>query len=78
MNEEKIKLIWDLRSIDAKEVAEHHVKHVTEYIESKGLKATTVFCEEIFAHYYIVYILTTKNHMIQIRDDLKPQRGEYV
>ncbi len=78
MSEEKIKLIWDLRSIDAKEVAEHHVKHVTEYIASKGLKNTTVFCEEIFPHYYMAYILTTKNNMIQIRDDLKPHRGEYV
>ncbi len=78
MSEEEIKLIWDLRSIDAKEIAEHHVKHVTEYIESKELKKTTVFCEEIFAHYYIVCVLTTKNNMIQIRDELKPNRGEYV
>ena len=78
MSDEKIKLIWDLRSIDAKEVAEHHVKHITEYIESKGLKNTTAACEEIFQHYYVAYIITTKNHMIQIRDDLKPNRGEYI
>lgn len=76
--EEKIKLIWDIRSIDAKEVATHHVKHVNEYIEAKGLEETTADCTEIFPHYYVAYILTTKKHMIQIRDDLKPQRGEYV
>ena len=64
MSDEKIKLIWDLRSIDAKEVAEHHVKHVIEYIETKKLKNTTVSCEEIFQHYYVVYMLTTKNHII--------------
>ena len=78
MSDERIKLIWDLRSIDAKKVAEHHVKHVTEYIESKGLEKTTAHCEEVFSHYYVAYILTTKNYMIQIRDDLKPHRGEYV
>ena len=78
MSQEKIKLIWDLRSIDAKEVAEHHVKHVREYIELKGIENTTADCTEIFPHYYIAYILTTKKYMIQLRDDLKPNRGEYV
>lgn len=76
--DEKIKLIWDIRSIDAKEVAEHHVKHVNEYIESKGLENTTAEFVEIFPHYYQAYILTTKKYMVQLRDDLKPQRGEYV
>lgn len=78
MSDEKIKLIWDLRSIDAKEVAEHHIKHVQEYLAAKNIKDATVDCEEIFPHYYVAYILTTKKHMIQLRDDLKPHRGEYV
>lgn len=78
MSDEKIKLIWDLRSIDAKEVAEHHVKHVNEYIKSKGLKDTTASCEEVFPHYYVAFIITSKKNMIQLRDDLKPHRGEYV
>lgn len=78
MSNEQIKLIWDLRSIDAKEVAEHHVKHVEEYITAKGLENTTAHCNEIFPHYYIAYVLTTKKNMIQLRDDLKPHRGEYV
>lgn len=78
MSDERIKLIWDLRSIDAKEVAEHHVKHVNEYIAAKGIEDTTAGCEEIFPHYYVAYILSSKKYMIQLRDDLKPHRGEYV
>lgn len=78
MGDEKIKLIWDMRSIDAKEVAEHHAKHLNEYIQSKNIENTTVDCTEIFPHYYVVFILTTKNYMIQLRDDLKPHRGEYI
>ncbi|MBL56239.1 MAG: hypothetical protein CMP61_03530 [Flavobacteriales bacterium] len=78
MSEERIKLIWDLRSIDAKEVAEHHVKHLREYIASKDLVDTTADCTEIFPHYYVAFILTSKEYMIQLRDDLKPHRGEYV
>lgn len=78
MSDEKIKLIWDLRSIDAKEVAEHHVKHVNEYIEKKGIENTSAACTEVFPHYYVAYIITTKKYMIQLRDDLKPHRGEYV
>ena len=75
---EKIKLIWDIRSIDAKEAAEHHVKHLNEYIAEKSIENSSAGCTEIFPHYYVAYILTTKNYMIQLRDDLKPNRGEYV
>ncbi len=78
MSDERIKLIWDLRSIDAKEVAEHHVKHVNAYIAAKGIEDASADCEEIFPHYYVAYILTSKKYMIQLRDDLKPHRGEYV
>ena len=78
MSNEKIKLIWDLRSIDAKEVAEHHVKHVKEYIEKKGIKNTSADCTEVFPHYYVAFIITTKKYMIQLRDDLKPNRWEYI
>lgn len=75
---EKIKLIWDIRSIDAKEAAEHHVKHLNEYLVEKNIENSEAGCNEVFPHYYVAYIITTKNYMIQLRDDLKPSRGEYV
>lgn len=75
---EEIKLIWDFRSNDAEKIAEHHVKHLNEYIKSKSIENAISGFEMITPSYYIAFILTTKQFMIQLRDDLKPHRGERV
>ena len=73
---ERIKLIWDFRSPDAEKIASHHVKHLLEYISSKEIKSSTASHEIISEKHWIAFIETDKSNMIELRDNLKPHRGE--
>lgn len=75
---EMIKLIWDFRSLDGEKIAEHHVKHLSEYIKNKNLDNTSADFTQISDLHWVAYITTAKINMIQLRDDLKPHRGELV
>ncbi|CAM4013826.1 hypothetical protein FLAN108750_05235 [Flavobacterium antarcticum] len=74
--ERQIKLIWDFRGQAAAKTAEHHLVHLKEYIESEKLPLDNTGFEIINDMYSIAYIVVTDAHMIQIRDTLKPHRGE--
>lgn len=73
---DKIKLIWDFRGPDAAKTAEHHERHLKEYIASEG----TAF--DITGHIHLgelhsyVFMVVEKSEMISVRDALKPHRGE--
>ena len=73
---QRIKLIWDFRNTEAEKIAEHHVKHLNEYIASQKLEDTSSGFELVAPNYYIAYLLTDKSNMITLRDALKPHRGE--
>jgi hypothetical protein len=73
---QRIKLIWDFRSIDGAKIAEHHVKHLDQYIFSKELTDTSASFEKISENHWIAYLETEKEKMIELRDALKPHRGE--
>lgn len=75
---ERIKLIWDFRSADAEKIAEHHVKHLLEYISAKNISNSTASHEKVNDAYWTAHIETTRNYLIQLRDDLKPHRGEII
>jgi hypothetical protein len=75
---ERIKLIWDFRSPDAEKIASHHVKHLLEYISSKELANTSASHEKISELFWIAFIETDKVNMIDLRDNLKPHRGEII
>tara|TARA_B100000795_G_C22804363_1_gene443891 strand:- start:4866 stop:5096 length:231 start_codon:yes stop_codon:yes gene_type:complete len=75
---ERIKLIWDFRSIDAEKIATHHVKHLQQYITAKDLQKSTASEQKISDAYWTAFIETDKSNMIQLRDDLKPHRGEII
>ncbi len=74
--ERQIKLIWDFRGQASEKTAEHHLVHLKEYIEAEKLPLTNTGFEIINDMYAIAYIVVTDEHMIQIRDVLKPHRGE--
>ena len=73
-----IKLIWDLHGPDAKPTAEHHVIHLKEYIAREKLELIESGVEEVTSAHSLAYMVIKEINMIQVRDALKPHRGERV
>jgi hypothetical protein len=72
----QIKLIWDFRGPASAKTAEHHEIHLKEYIaiEKFPLNITGFTIQgEMQA---IAFMVVTDENMIQVRDTLKPHRGE--
>ncbi len=72
----KIKLIWDFRGEVAAKTAEHHEIHLKEYIEAEKLPFNITGFEIINEMHAIAFMVVTDENMIQVRDVLKPHRGE--
>ncbi len=72
----QIKLIWDFRGPTAGKIAEHHEIHLKEYIAIEQLPIKITGFEVLNEMYAIAYMVVTDEHMIQVRDALKPHRGE--
>ena len=72
----KIKLIWDFRGPEAAKTAEHHEKHLKEYIAIEKLPLNITGFEVINEMYAIAYMVVTDEYMIPVRDALRPHRGE--
>jgi len=72
----KIKLIWDFRGEVAAKTAEHHEIHLKEYIVIEKLPIDITGFEVINDMHAIAFMLVTDENMIQVRDALKPHRGE--
>ena len=74
--ERKIKLIWDFRGPAAAKTAEHHEIHLKEYIIIEQFPINITGFEIINDMYAIAYMVVSDENMIQVRDALKPHRGE--
>ena len=74
--ERQIKLIWDFRGSASAKTAEHHLIHLKEYIEIEKLPLKNTGFEIINDMHAIAFVVVTDEHMIQLRDTLKPHRGE--
>ncbi len=74
----RIKLIWDFRNKDAEQIATHHVKHLEEYLSTKKIENSNAGVEMISEDHWIGFIETDKSRMIELRDALKPQRGQLI
>lgn len=72
----KIKLIWDFRGPAAAKTAEHHEKHLKEYIAIEKLPLNITGFNILNDMYSIAWMVVTDDYMIQVRDALKPHRGE--
>ena len=72
----KIKLVWDFRGPAAQKTAEHYVVHLKEYIFNEELKYDIVDCTHINTMHSIVFLVVAEFEMPQVRDDLRPHRGE--
>ncbi|RZJ70884.1 hypothetical protein [Flavobacterium sp.] len=72
----KIKMIWDFRGPAAAKTAEHHEIHLKEYIAMEKLPLEITGFEILNEMHAIAYVVVTDAEMIQVRDALKPHRGE--
>jgi hypothetical protein len=72
----KIKLIWDFRGPASAKTAEHHEIHLKEYIAIEKLPINITGFTILNDMYAIAYMAVTDENMIQVRDALKPHRGE--
>jgi hypothetical protein len=75
--DKELKLIWDFRGPSAQKVAEHHLIHLKDYIKHKELEITIYGVEILSDVHSIAYLVVSKEEMIDIRDALKPHRGQY-
>lgn len=71
-----LKLIWDFKGPDSKKIAEHHLIHLNEYAAMKDIKFIATGTEEISKMHSIAYAAINEEKMPQVRDDLKPHRGQ--
>ena len=71
----KIKLIWDFRGPAGAKTAEHHEKHLKEYIELVQFDCNLTGFEIVNEMHSIAYMVVEETDMISIRDSLKPHRG---
>jgi len=72
----KIKLIWDFRGPAAAKTAEHHEIHLKEYIAIQKFPINITGFEIHGEMQAIAFMVVTDENMIQVRDALKPHRGE--
>ena len=72
----KIKLIWDFRGPSAGNTAEHHEKHLKEYIVIKKLDLDITGHQHLNEMYSLTYLVVKESNMIALRDALKPHRAE--
>ena len=72
----QIKLIWDFRGEAAAKIAEHHEMHLNEYIAMEKFPITITGFEIKNEIHAIAFMVVTDENMIQVRDALKPHRGE--
>lgn len=72
----KIKLIWDFRGPAAAKTAEHHEKHLKEYIAIEKLPLNITGFQILNDMHAIAFMVVTDAFMIGVRDALKPHRGE--
>ncbi len=72
----KIKLIWDFRGPESAKTAEHHEIHLKEYIIIEKFEINITGFEILNEMHAIAFMVVTDSTMPEVRDALKPHRGE--
>ena len=74
--DKKIKLIWDFRGPAAAKTAEHHEKHLAEFVLNEDLALDSTGFENFSDFHSIAFMVVNESEMKRVRDLLKPHRGE--
>ena len=73
---EGIKLIWDFRGPNAAPIAEHHVIHLKEFAEAEHISPYLCAIEKVTDMHCIAYMIVEEKHINDLRERLKPNRGQ--
>ena len=73
---QKIKLIWDFKGDEAKEIAKHHVVHLNEFTAKEKISNISSGIDFVNDIYCIAFLVVNEQDVIIVRDTLKPHRGE--
>lgn len=69
-------MIWDFRGPTAFKTAEHHEKHLKEFILAENISPDITGHTEINELFSIAFMVVVEENMITVRDALKPHRAE--
>ena len=72
----KLKLIWDFHGPDSYKIAQHHEKHLKEYILAEKVNILITGTEVLSDSHSIAFLVVNEDQMKPIRDALKPHRGQ--
>lgn len=72
----KIKLIWDFKGPAAAKTAEHHEKHLKEFIAIEEFPLNITGHQHLNEMHSLAFMVVEENSMITVRNALKPHRGE--
>lgn len=72
----RIKMIWDFHGPNSKPIAEHHIKHLDEFVRLEGIKNTFSLVEKISSMHHSASLIVAMEHMNSLREKLKPHRGQ--
>lgn len=74
----QIKLIWDFYGEDAEATALHHAIHLEEFSKMKSISNYKAGTEKLNEEDHLAYLIVAEDKMIEVRDALKPKRGQWV
>ncbi len=75
--EKRIKFIWDFYGPRAQPTAQHHVKHLGEFVEGRKIENSILGVEQEGPAHFIAYMVVESEQVETLRQILKPKRGQY-
>lgn len=76
--EKKVKLMWDFRGTGSEQTAIHHEHHLEEFIETHNLGQKETGVQTLSEDYSFSYMIIEEEHMLLVRDALRPNRAGWV
>lgn len=73
-----IRMIWDFKGHESLEFAKHHAKHLKEFVEKNNIDCINAGEKVIHEMHSIAYLDVSEQNLTEVRDALKPHRGEWV
>lgn len=74
----KIKLIWDFYGMDSLKTAEHHLRHLKEFMENKSMELLNSGTGSNADQHALAFITVAEKDVRVLRDALKPNRAFVV
>jgi len=74
----KIRLIWDFHGGDSQGTAEHHVRHLKQFMERENIDCHRFFVDSADDLHNMACMTVNEKDVVILRDSLKPNRALVV